>query len=445
MSSGIGVDHDVVTLTLDDKQTLVIESYDIALAMLTQPAKFTARLGWGGAVKELLDATKAGTVFELRIDGALQFKGRSDGSTSSGRGNGAHEVTMKGRDMLAPLHDEFIDSARSFSDVTYIDLLTETLKILAPGAQYSIVSDETANRRAVTKSTQVQQSSSERIGTTEVFSIVNGTLQSRGSSTGFPGAPRVGTTEVFSIEGGQLVSRGSSTGVQSSTVNQPTQPTGSQRTVQMKIGERMFDGFLMPEFNRAGLVCFALADGSGFALVAPDATQAPIYGISNRRDVQQNVRTEGYEYKSETTTRYSVCHVHFRGGGDGKQSVARAYGEAIDLEMRDVLKIPRTLSRHDHKCKTLAQADFLARRLIAESRRNNWSLSYPTEGHTAIAFDGTRVVWSPNTTVYVIDDEIGLDGVYYIEGVDFSRNPQTMTMLHLMRPEDVLFAEELDG
>ncbi len=106
------------------------------------------------------------------------------------------------------------------------------------------------------------------------------------------------------------------------------------------------------------------------------------------------------------------------------------------------LGISRLLTHEDHKCKSIAQADFFARRLIAEARRHGWSLTYTVAGHTTIGTSGQRVVWSPNTTVQVDDDELDIHGVFYIEGVRFTRGPQTLTELHLMRPADMLFATD---
>jgi hypothetical protein len=43
--------------------------------------------------------------------------------------------------------------------------------------------------------------------------------------------------------------------------------------------------------------------------------------------------------------------------------------------------------------------------------------------------------------VEVIDDEMGIEGVMYIESVTFSQSPM-VTELHLMRIDDLVFAEE---
>jgi hypothetical protein len=52
------------------------------------------------------------------------------------------------------------------------------------------------------------------------------------------------------------------------------------------------------------------------------------------------------------------------------------------------------------------------------------------------------VIWQPDTVVDVVDDELGVEGPMYVESVKFRRTPHTETELHLMRIEDLEFAEE---
>jgi prophage tail gpP-like protein len=54
-----------------------------------------------------------------------------------------------------------------------------------------------------------------------------------------------------------------------------------------------------------------------------------------------------------------------------------------------------------------------------------------------------RAVWAPDTVVRVLDDEHGISGDFWIEGVTFrgSSSHGTTTELTLMRPEDLVFGE----
>jgi prophage tail gpP-like protein len=438
--TGIGIDRDVVTITLGDKVVRRATSYQITMSTLTQPAAFSVRLGSGEKVQELLKAGAPNQRFELRVDGALQFVGRCDGPSARQRGSGATEVTIRGRDNLAPLHDSFLEDAQSFSDITYVDLVLAALKAVAPGLNYSIQSDDAANRKAVTggAKTTSTSSSSERRGNTTVISV-----DAFGKVIGLSTAnsERVGSTELFSFDenGKKLIGHGVSTGFIDTTT---TTTGGSQRTIQGHIGERWYEKILKPELDRVGLCLWAAGEGTYFILAQPNTTQAPIYRLENRRGSKTSpVRVLGYDYKNETTTRYSRCDVHFRAGGDGVTSRTRDFGQAFDLEMGNDFEIPRALTVKDDKCKSIVQADFLARRKICESRRANWGLTYYVAGHTTIGLDGSRLVWSNNTIVQLEDDELGLSGNYYIEGVTLDRGPETMTTLKLLRPDDMLFGE----
>jgi hypothetical protein len=42
----------------------------------------------------------------------------------------------------------------------------------------------------------------------------------------------------------------------------------------------------------------------------------------------------------------------------------------------------------------------------------------------------------------VVDDDLGIDGPMYVESCVYRRVPQTTTEIHLMRIEDLVFAEE---
>jgi hypothetical protein len=43
--------------------------------------------------------------------------------------------------------------------------------------------------------------------------------------------------------------------------------------------------------------------------------------------------------------------------------------------------------------------------------------------------------------VEVDDDELGIRGLFYIESVTHTRGPHTESTVHLMRPEDLIFAD----
>jgi hypothetical protein len=51
-------------------------------------------------------------------------------------------------------------------------------------------------------------------------------------------------------------------------------------------------------------------------------------------------------------------------------------------------------------------------------------------------------VWAADTVVDVHDDEYGIYGPMWIEGVEFRRGPATMTTITLMRGGDLVFGSD---
>ncbi len=303
--SGIGISHDVVTLTLGSATVLVAESYEIDMSILTQPAQFSLRLGSGDAAASILGACPPGTAFTLSIDGATQMTGRVDELSTTASGGGSHEIQVRGRDQLAPLHDGYVGAAQSFTNITYLDLLIAALGRVEPGAKYAILSDDTANRQAITQASNAAPSApepDEEAPVQEGFHNLNAKKQPIGFTSGFSSALADVANQTIGTVADAL-------GASADNISQTSAPAGSQQTIRAKIGQRWYDGVLKPEFDRVGLCLWPTGDGTGFVLKRPDANQAPIYSIRNTRGENPRVDIVGYSYKNDTTGRPSACDV----------------------------------------------------------------------------------------------------------------------------------------
>lgn len=440
MSGGIGISYDNVELKLGGDLVLVAESYEIQASVFQVPAAFALKLGHSDALKTLISKAPPNTPFELSVDGKTQFVGTTDGFSASG-GSGGSSLTIRGRDRLAVLHDACIRSERSFSDITYADLVKAGLDDVLKGKDYVLSFSNDANRKAVTGAPkQTANHSAERLGTTEVFFWGLST-----DTAGLvPETGRVGTTQTY-----VLTSAGSATGVNNGAAgiddSQKQEPVaapngGGQKTIQAKIEQRWYDGVIKPELDRAGLFLWCSADGS-FVLSAPDVKQDPTYRIIRKRGLlTRDVIITAYDLRHETTPRHSSFEVHMRRGGGGKDTRTKGFQVVVDGEMV-ALGYDRPLCFKDEKCKTIAQAEFLARRRMCETRRRGWSLVYTVSGHSTIGIDGTRVVWCQDTLVEVEDEELGIRGTFYVSDVELSANPHKQTKIHLMRPSDLVFGE----
>lgn len=377
-------DANRVELASEGIPVLYAESYEIVLGILQQPASFCLTLGAGRDIpaRDLAALWQPHTPFTLKIAGAAQFTGNSDGYELN-KGEGGMRCSVRGRDALARLFGFFATSEKSFKDSSFLELLQAAMaEAYGPTAPEVLFSNE-ANRKAIT------------------------------------GVP-VKQTAPPSIQGIDP----------KVWASKPAQA----KQLQVKMGEEWLSRFLKPEFDRAGLFLWAGANGS-LILSAPNTSQASTFKIF-RREGKTNI-IDG-NYRNELTGRYSRCDVHGRTGG-GKASRAKVLGTYADAEML-ALGCDRPLCISDSKCKTPEQAEFLARKKIVEARRNNWSLTYTIAGHTMPnLYDGAPGVPAPDIVVDVDDDDFGITGSFWVESVAHRRNPQRTTTMQLMRIDDVVF------
>lgn len=395
----IGEGDDAVRLVLGGRTTITVKTYEIQLSVLQQPAAFGVQLGSSLELRRIMAENPPNTPFQLFIGNALQFTGRTDGYTAQ-IGQSGSTLQLRGRDALAPLHDAFVTSEQSFADITYGELTRKVLDKTIGAGNYTLALDNTANRKT-------------RSGTQANTTPSN-------------------QAQVEEVVGGSEVLAG---------------PKTQQQTLRTQLGQQWYAGFLKPELDRAGLFLWAAADGT-LVLSQLYPRQEPLYRIVRRRGIGLDNSALGTSrileatYRNEPTARYSRCDVHGRRAG-GAASRANIIGSFVDQEMV-AWGYDRPLSVDDDRAKTIAQAEFLARRKIAEARRGGWSLTYTFAGHTTPCLQGGRAVWSPETVVQVEDDEFDLAGAFYVEAVRHAAQPHATTTITLMRPEDVLFGEEAE-
>jgi prophage tail gpP-like protein len=379
----LGVGEDRVVLHLGEADVLVAESYDVVQSILTQPSHFTLRLGWGSVLAGLIQKATPGTPFQLRIADTPRFTGQIDGYEATSDGSGGGVLTIHGRDNLAPIHDAFIEVETSYQDATYLDMVVAA--VASVSSSYQIFSTNDANRKLTT-----------------------------GIGVKPDRNPSVDPTESPNTTG----------------------PTAKQ--LRTRVGERLYE-FIKRQLDRAGLFLWAAGDGS-LVLSQPNGNQPPIYKIVRQRGQTRNaVNALSVHYRNATEGRYSEATIYGRGGGKSF-GPTRTQGAFVDTEMQGY-GFHRPLVLKDTNCNNNEQAQFYARRKLAETRRMGWSLVYTVSGHTVPALGtGQLAVWAPDTVVAVDDQELSIAGNFYIEHCVFRRNPQTTTELTLMKPGDLIFA-----
>lgn len=372
---------DRVVVTLAGQSIVVAESYEVQQSIFTQPAHFSLRLGWGAVLQGLIQKAQPNTPFQLLVGTTPKFTGHIDGFEAVSDGNGGGVLTIQGRDNLAPVHDAFIEQETSFENSTYADMVTDA--VAETSVEYTIFFNNDANRK-----------------------LTSGI--------------------------GVVPLRDPSDSAQQNT----TGPTAKQ--LRTRIGERLFE-FITRQLKRDGLFLWAAGDGS-LVCSQPNGNQNPIYSIVRQRGQTRNaVNVISVRYRNATEGRFSSATVYGRGGGK-KFGRTKISGGFVDTEMTG-FGFSRPLVLRDASVTNATQAEFYARRKLAETRRAGWQLVYTVAGHTTPALGtGQRVVWTPDTMVLVDDQELGLKGSYYIEATTFRRSPATTTELVLARGEDLIFA-----
>jgi prophage tail gpP-like protein len=390
-SRDLGDVNDAVTLRLNGETLLVAESYDVRMSFFRQPSVFALRTGWAGTTLDLMDRYPPNSRFELIIAGRTQFTGRID-AVNAEQSTGGTEVTFHGRDDLALLHDSTASVDRSFDDAAYDDLVSFCLSD-AGIENFALIFENTNNR---IRKTGVNV-------TTPTNKKVFGRASTRGKSK-------------------------------------------KKKAGQLKVGQAEY-GFCKQELDRGGLFLFAAADeGNGplYIITEPNTEQPATYRILRRRGLLRNeTNVISATLKNDIAKRATEYIVYGRGGDakTGQQSITANY---LDNEMLVTYGFTRGQKRRVARVdsiQNIAEAKTLAWRMRADDRREGYNVTYVVSGHTVPALNGRgaddRAVWCCDTIVDVIDDEYGIQGPMYLEGVQFQRDGGgTRTTLSLIDPAD---------
>lgn len=400
--------EDHVTLKLAGEDIFLATSFEICQSIIEQPGSFSMRLGRGTiskdpkrgpTVQELIRQYPPNTPFQLLINDRLRMTGSTDGYRASAAGNAATELTIFGRDALAPLHDAHIASEKSFTDTTYKTLVETVLKEIGIDALVLTQDGGNADR---------QIKAGVKIRELLPIHLVEDFLKGEDGFT-----------------------------------------AGIQQVLQSRVGERWLD-FIRHQLDRAGLFLWSKVDGD-FILSAPNPNQDPIYRIIRQRGQNRDaVNVIHADLLNDTRPRFSTVSVYGK-GGTRKSGPKKSIGESEDPMM--TLDPPngygfgalRSLVARDKHCQNNAQAVYLAQRKLAEGRRHGFQLVYTMSGLSAPALAGggntinDRAIWTPDTVVDVIDDEFGIQGHFWIDSVEQRRTPQTTTTIRLMHVNDVIF------
>lgn len=468
----LGGAKDSVRIEIDDKLIKIAEQYEVTMSVLRQPGAFTLRLGSSQTARDLIAMiTPRKSRYKLFVNDVLQQSG-----IIYGRGvpsSNATVLEIKGRDYMSVVYDAYVREDRSFSEKTYVTLTRKVLDIceLTEDKGFRLVTSNDTNRikltgRKVTttthaadtpaqpksKATQEKRDAKAKALTPrEKNRAARIALEEReGVNADVTSDPnRAGIGQVRTAEGFRAVqsAQGSPSAIVAQRAIESLKTSAAAgtstvvvQTLKVKLGRR-YEEFLSEQYKLAGLFLWSSADGT-FVLARPSANQKPAFRLRRGRGIRSNVIEA--QFDDDTTNRHTSAIVYGR-SGKGKAGRNKLRGEFVDEELKES-QFDAPIVVHDDDIKDNQQANYIARKTIAEERRAGWKLTYTVSGHTTVGIssaDGESTVWAVDTVVDVDDQELGIQGEFYIETVTFRRNPHTTTELVLMRPTDLLFADNL--
>lgn len=360
------------------------EDYSVRVSVLQQPAAFAVRLSARDGSADLLRDIPDNTKFNLYIGLLPQFTGYTDAQNAGGTA-GSTSVTFKGRDVLAKLYGNDVPADESFTNITY-KRLVETAMERARLSGKVIVDNE--------KNKQIR--TGVRVKAIKVPVVSN---------------------EVVRADGGAVV----------------------KHVVRAKLGESWLE-FARRHLAKQGLFIWSDTDGN-IVLSSPNPNQSPLfYWVRERNTINGRINVFDAQFVNDTTHRFSECVIYCRAGGR-KSGRGKLHGGHVDQEMVD-LGIERVKVYRDVNVTTTKEAEFYARRKIAEINRASWHLQYTFAGHSAPALYGGRAVIGPDLIAHIKDTEFGIDEPMYIESVEYKSQPQQTTTVTLMRIKDLIFGDD---
>jgi prophage tail gpP-like protein len=382
--NGVRGMQDRVELLLGSDKLRLSEEYSVHTSVLTQPAAFTMKVGWTDSLVSLLKKYPPRTRFQLLVNGHVYQTGFVDGFDTT---SGPTALTYHGRDAMAELHDAFVEEEFSIHNPSYAEIVRKCLD----DAGYKgvpVAYTNRPNRQAM-------------LGAKKLAADLK--------------PPRdVENEKIDTAEGGKV-----------------------KHDAQAKMGEKFYD-FIQRHITRAGLFLWVAADGT-FVLSEPNPNQQPLYQILRLYGSETGSTVVGDGYRNSAEGRYAEVRVYIRGQSK-KKGRPVASGSYSDPEMKAWGYTKKMVIR-DADADSPKKAEYMARRTIAATRRAGWRLQYTVMGHTTTSYAQEKVVWTPDTVVYVHDDKLGIDGNYYVEGVTLASKPFTTATLDLMRLEDLVFSE----
>ncbi len=408
------------------------KSYTVTHKFLEPCATFHMTVGGEAVSDEVRGALRPGLRVILRINEAIQFSGYLDSFDISATRDGGTELTISGRDLMAPVVDACADYTRRITEKTQ---LSAAVALHLGGFGFTNIEfDNQAN-----------------------VEVIQGHFSGnhiKAPSTAAAPSPTRRRRK-------RMRHRGKRSGyVTSLLVPYP--------------GEGTYE-FLQRLLSREGLYMWARADqagsGEGTAVLsAPDVFALAEYSLTLGRDGTGNVLQSSCsrDWKDQPTIIFCSGANRHEGYARGKHKVYIVNPFVAinpkDQTVNPAEEIQRLKEKHGNPRELVAiiqdsqekyltlspvarptflvategqtptQVEFMARRFLAEKMRKHFTYTAVVRGHT---FNG--IVWAVDSCVNVVDDYCDVDERLYILSKTFSksRGGGTTTKLEMVRPESM--------
>ncbi len=480
---------DRVQIRLGDDELHICTAYEVRSGIFDQPSTFSVQIGNGKVARDLLRRYPPMTPFQLVVGDAPQFSGYTEGREASGTASSGTVVHIHGRSVLAGLLSD-VATEKTFTANTHRQMVENAIGSLGlrrpfgGGALVSVLSSNMANTEARTaailrsqqqalaieqkrladqatanaaRATALADATRKRLAAESLLTqpqkqydtLIHSMAVLKNTS---PAALKEAAAQLKRLNDLKAfvatfvaAEAALNTGTRVDSSDLLDQLAGSVGNdlphMRAKLGEKWFD-LLRKHLELAGLFLWDSFDGN-IVVAQPQTDGTPMGRIVRVRDKSAS-NVESFKWREDYASRFSEVNVFCRSTGAdfGRGDVSAEYHDTA----MEAYGFKRLKVIHGKHVTSPAQAKALAHRALFAGQRNGFALEYTVKGHSTTSLKtGGPVVWAPDTLVDVVDDELGISGLYYLETVTHTRNGSgTHSHLKLLPPASLIFGSEED-
>lgn len=428
----MGQPEDIVSIDIGPDTYEGWSAYEVDSDLLNAADAWSVT-GWlSGTYQERRDALArireaGGRVYvyvqRMREDGspgprALQMSGIVDHLSSHGDRHGAI-LTMKGRDNGGLLASSSADPRLGVTEET---TLVEMVEALVEPFGISVITEGAPGRTIMTGARSSRGRDQLIADHARSYGVPSGQMRQslirrRALAREGRRAPIDETAGTASSRSVGRARRGHAGGLTGSDIERLRLPEAKPR-----IGECIWE-FIDRHCRRFGVMPWIDAEGR-LVISSPDYDQEPLFQLRRHLDASahpggNNILEGGFAQDWQALS--SECTVYGRAFGS---DAARSPFHATETNPNQPLYRPLVI--HDATVRSEEEAARRARRELNRQNAAAFVLEYEVAGHGQ-----GSLIWAQDTTVDVIDEEIAVEGIYYVTSRKFVGNGKDGPRTHL--------------